>query len=101
MSTMQRKEMVATARALADRQVEVIASNEATDAEKDTIAADGWQLDRFLRNPVALWAHDYRQPPVARYTSIGVVGGALRGVAEFSVGDAQIIVGYRVAIPRL
>lgn len=41
------------------REVTVVASDETLDSYGDTIIADGWQFERFARNPVALIDHDY------------------------------------------
>lgn len=81
--TMTMQKATAEARALGERQVEVIASTGALDREGDRIRPDGWRLDNYLKNPVILFGHDYRQLPVARCVQLAVVGGALRAVAEF------------------
>ncbi len=52
-----------------------------------TIAPNGWALDAFRANPVALFAHDSSAPPVGRVTEIGVSAGALRGAITFA--DAE------------
>jgi HK97 family phage prohead protease len=62
-------------------------STETPDSYNDVIKADGWDLERFEKNPVVLWAHDHRQPPVGQALSIGVDGDAL--VAEAKFADAE------------
>ena len=70
-----------------DRTLKFIISNEAEDSYKDVVSSDGWDLKRYKSNPVVLWAHDHRQPPVAKAVSIGVEGGNL--VAEAKFADAE------------
>lgn len=53
------------------------------DRERDVISPDGWKLDAYLKNPVVLWAHDYRTPPVAVARTMERVAGGLSSVAEF------------------
>lgn len=36
------------------------------DRERDVIAVDGWKLKHYRANPVVLWAHDYRTPPIGQ-----------------------------------
>src|SRR6266849_10449271 len=59
----------------------------AVDREKDTIAADGWNLEAYKKNPVVMWAHDYRMLPVGRATAIERVSNGLRSTAEFTTAD--------------
>ncbi|MBI4346862.1 MAG: HK97 family phage prohead protease [Elusimicrobia bacterium] len=70
-------------KALGDRQVETIASTATLDREQDRILASAWRLDRYRLNPVVLWAHDYRQPPVAKSLDVRVVGDRLRTLDLF------------------
>ena len=48
-----------------DEMVFVISTDE-VDRHGDIVSAGGWRLDAFRRNPVVLWAHDYRFPVVSR-----------------------------------
>jgi HK97 family phage prohead protease len=68
-----------------NRQLPFIISTESSDRYGDTIAVNGWQLDKYNQNPVVLWAHDSRKLPVGRAvrTWIDPVQGALRSIAEF------------------
>src|SRR5262249_8476253 len=51
----------------------------------------GWQLDNFRKNPVLLFAHDSRQPPVGQVPSIEVVGTELIADCLFRPeGDSQL-----------
>lgn len=53
-----------------------VASDESVDAVGDIISVGGWELNRFQKNPVLLWAHDQRSLP------IGVVNKVWKGRAE-------------------
>jgi uncharacterized protein len=53
------------------------------DRENDRIPPSGWSLEAFTRNPVVLFGHDARQPPVARANRVWVERGALRADIEF------------------
>lgn len=64
-----------------------VISTEAIDSYNDVIKADGWDLSRYLKNPVVLWAHDSRQPPIGKAVSIGVEEKRLVASAEFA--DAE------------
>ena len=70
-----------------DRVLNFVISNETVDSYNDVVKADGWDLSRYEKNPVVLWAHDSRQPPVAKASSIGVAGKNLVASAEFA--DAE------------
>ena len=52
-----------------DEMVFVISTDE-VDRHGDIVSADGWRLDAFRRNPVVLWAHDYRFPVVGRVVEL-------------------------------
>src|SRR5512141_3006698 len=53
------------------------------DRDGDIVSPAGWVLDPYLKNPVVLWAHDQKAPPVARSEKIWVEGGRLKSVALF------------------
>jgi HK97 family phage prohead protease len=65
------------------RVVRYVFSTPAVGRDMHTVAADAWQLQNFLRNPVFLWAHDAGQPPIGRVVEIGNVGDALKGTVEY------------------
>ena len=52
------------------RIVDFIISTEAVDRMKDVILVAGWQLKNYKNNPVVLFAHDHRQPPIAKALSV-------------------------------
>ena len=46
------------------RTIRFVARNETVDAYGDIIRADGWDLTRYNKNPVLLFGHDNKQPPI-------------------------------------
>lgn len=50
----------------ADRTLQFIITTSAVDRDKDTIAPKGWDFKAFRKNPVVLFAHNSRQPPIGR-----------------------------------
>ena len=69
------------------RTLDFTISNDTVDSYRDVINADGWVLDRYLKNPVVLWAHSHWTPPVARATNVRVEGKSLKASAEFASRD--------------
>lgn len=59
------------------------------DRDNDTVSVDGWSLEDYKKNPVVLWAHDYRVPPIARATSIIREAESLDSVAQFLEKDVM------------
>ncbi|MBW1990789.1 MAG: HK97 family phage prohead protease [Deltaproteobacteria bacterium] len=49
-----------------DRILEFIGSTGHVDRYGDVIEVEGWDLRHYKKNPVFLWAHDYRQPPIGK-----------------------------------
>ena len=73
------------------RTMRFVASDESVDRYGDIIRASGWQLDNFRKNPVLLFAHNSRQPPVGQVPSIEVVGTELIADCLFRPeGDSQL-----------
>lgn len=66
-----------------DRTIRFVISTGSVDRDRDTIAAAGWKLDNYRKNPVVLWAHDYRGLPLAKAVSVDVEGERLVAMAEF------------------
>jgi HK97 family phage prohead protease len=46
------------------RTVQFIASDESVDRYGDIIRADGWDLSNYKKNPVMLFGHNSREPPI-------------------------------------
>ena len=95
-----------------DEMVFVISTDE-VDRHGDIVSADGWRLEAYRRNPVVLWAHDYRLPVVGRAVEIwtdtkastdgpaGMAGRLLARVRFADTSFAQQVAGlYRGGYQR-
>lgn len=67
--------------------IRFVASTENVARDGLIVAADGWQLENFRKNPVFLWAHDYRRPPIGRAVRVDVEGKQLIAEIEFDQAD--------------
>jgi HK97 family phage prohead protease len=65
----------------ADDPLEFVMSDGSVDRMGDVIDPDGWRLDAFQRNPVALFGHDPGFP-IGRWHDVGVRKGQLTGRLE-------------------
>lgn len=75
------------------RRLRFVISSEAVDRAGDVIKVDGWRVDRYLRNPVVLWAHQYSMPPIAVATRVWREGGELLSEADFIPGEVYPFAG--------
>lgn len=64
------------------RTVDVIASDETIDSYGD-IVEQSWNLERYLANPVVLFAHDSDDLPIGTAENVRVEDGALRATLRF------------------
>lgn len=71
----------------ADRKLRFVFSDGTVDRAGDSIDPEGWEVDGFNSNPVALWAHDSYSPPIGRASNVGPSGGKLMGDIEFMAAD--------------
>jgi len=60
-----------------DRTLEFIGSTAHVDRFGDIIEVEGWDLKHYRNNPVFLWAHDYRQPPIGKAVKVAKVDKGL------------------------
>jgi HK97 family phage major capsid protein/HK97 family phage prohead protease len=58
--------------------MEFVLSDESVDRMGDIISADGWNLESFKKNPIALWGHRSDQP-IGTWDNIRVQDKELRG----------------------
>lgn len=65
-------------------QYSFVISTGAVDRDKDTVAPDGWKLDRYRKNPVVLWAHDSRSLPIGKAETVLASGSALKARIKFA-----------------
>src|SRR5262252_6960031 len=58
--------------------MEFVLSDDSLDRMGDTISADGWQIDSFAKNPIALFNHN-PSFPIGRWQDLRVDKNALKG----------------------
>lgn len=80
------------------RAVRFCFSDNSVDRVGDTIAAEGWVTDAFMKNPVALWAHDSFSPPIGKASNLAVENGRLMGDIEFMPAE---VYGFADTIYRM
>ena len=66
-----------------ERTLVAVASTENVDRDREIIEVSGWKLENFLKNPVLMWGHDYRTPPIGRVLWVKQEGDALKFKAQF------------------
>src|SRR6185503_15155295 len=80
-----RREFVTEVKAADDaRTLDFTISTSDVDRYGDTIAADGWKLESYRKNPVVLWMHDNSLLPVAKAANVRIEEGKLKARAEFT-----------------
>ncbi|MCC6217156.1 MAG: HK97 family phage prohead protease [Polyangiaceae bacterium] len=67
----------------ASRSLSVVASTEAVDAHGSRVLQN-WRIDRYLANPVVLWAHDSSEMPVGLASNVRVEKGRLLADIELA-----------------
>lgn len=72
---------------ISDRVLEFVGSTEKQDRDGEVIRAEGWDLKNYKKNPVFMWAHDYRQPPIGKALSAKVTDNKLTFKIEFADAD--------------
>jgi HK97 family phage prohead protease len=82
-----RKQFDTVIRSVRDRVRRFVISTGAVDRDNDTIDPLGWLLDNYRKNPVVLWAHDYKGLPLAKAVDVRVEGTRLVADAEFADHD--------------
>ena len=63
--------------------LDFVLSDETPDRYGDVLAADGWQLSNFKKNPIALFNHN-SSFPIGKWKGLTVENGALRGHLELA-----------------
>jgi HK97 family phage prohead protease len=62
-----------------ERIIPMVMSTEAVNSYGEVVDQSSWRLERFLRNPVALYQHDTEREPIGYWRNVRVEDGALRG----------------------
>jgi len=66
-----------------DRALDFIISTGSIDRSEDTLNPKGWEFKNYKKNPVVLWAHDYKSPSIAKALDVKVEGNNVISTAEF------------------
>jgi phage head maturation protease len=67
---------------------QAIASTDALDRDRDVMLAEGCVIEDFMKNPVMLYIHNYRQVPVAKVLKIDVNPGEV--AFDFTFAETDI-----------
>lgn len=66
-----------------------VATDDSVDRDGERIDASGWDFNNFLKNPVLLWAHNYREEPLGKVVSLVRDGSRILFRAQFAVGISE------------
>jgi HK97 family phage major capsid protein len=64
--------------------LDYVLSDASLDQHGTVLEPSGWDLTQFRRNPVMLWGHNSKEPPIGRWDNVRVENGKLRGRAVFA-----------------
>ena len=67
-----------------ERTLVVTISTQAKDRLGDILDPEGVLIENYRKNPVVLWAHDYRRPPIAKSLWIKVDRERIVAKAKFA-----------------
>jgi HK97 family phage prohead protease len=70
-----------------ERTLEFMGSTADVDRYGDVIELAGWDLQNYQKNPVFLWAHDYKQPPVGKAVNVGATDRGLLFHVKFPTAE--------------
>jgi len=70
-----------------DRTLEFVGSTADVDRYGDIIEVAGWDLENYEKNPVFLWGHDYKQPPVGKSVKVGKTDQGLLFQVKFPTAE--------------
>lgn len=75
--------------------VGAIGSTDAPDRYGEIVDQETWDLKSFKKNPILLWAHNSKLPPIGRVVKSKVLDGKLVFDAEFDMNDEFAASIYR------
>jgi len=70
-----------------ERVLEFVGSTPQVDRYGDVIEVEGWDLKNYKKNPVFLWAHDYKQPPVGKALKVAKSDQGLLFHVKFATAE--------------
>ena len=88
-----------------DRTLRFIGTTAARDRMGDEVTLSGWDFKAFRKNPVFLWAHDYRALPIGKVTKIAKddIGNGEKGWTfdvNFAPADANPVAEQCLKLAR-
>lgn len=60
-----------------ERRLRFVGSDDTNDRQGEILTLDGWDIKNYSKNPVFLWAHNYRDLPVGRAVSVELDKGLI------------------------
>lgn len=79
-----RKTVTCEVKELEDRCLEFVGSTEEPDRMGDVVRLEGWNLKNYMKNPVFMWAHDYKSPPIGKCMKVWPENGKLMFKIQFA-----------------
>ena len=88
-SVVERKTVMPTLSVSPDDEMTCVASITTcdVDADGDLVYSAGVELDRYVKNPVVCWSHDYSRPPIGKMTEMKVGKDCIDGKIRFADTD--------------
>lgn len=68
---------------------EVIISTSDKDRHGEIVDINGWETERYMRNPIVLWGHDYHQLPIGVCDELRIEGNKLIAKGRFAPMEAN------------
>lgn len=70
-----------------ERSITAVISTSAVDRDREVLLAKGIQTERFVDNPVVLWAHDSHSPPIGKALWVKVKGQKILAKVQFATTE--------------
>ena len=78
-----------TTKAGANRTLRFTACSADLDRDRDIVLPAGLQLDDYKRNPICLWCHDFKAPPIGKAVYVGLAKKGKELVADIEFAEDQ------------
>jgi len=85
-TVVERKQFLPSIKMLEEEESTVICSmsTDTVDADGDMVYAPGCNLERYQKNPIVCWSHNYAIPSIGKTLEIQVTGGAVVGKVKYA-----------------
>lgn len=70
------------------RTIDFVSSTESADRYGDIIRVAGWKFENYLKNPVFLWAHNAKEPPIGKTIELRIEANPPALVQKVQFADA-------------